>query len=152
MRPYQILRDIRHCLLGVFCYSSAITIAGGRLKVAKLDLSPGNPPQLVQLDALPQVVLQLLHRMLSHKACTSCPVRHQALCPPGHLPHWNPCLAGDCLMSQSLIPPLAILLSSFSCIPSSDGPPAPAQDVLAWKSFLAQAHLDGHLVQDKARD
>jgi len=75
MRAYQILRDIRHCLLGSFCHSGAIAIAipiaGGCLKIAKLDLSPGNPPQLVQLNALPQVVLQLLHKMLSHKACMS---------------------------------------------------------------------------------
>lgn len=63
MEPYQILRDIRHCLLGGFCHSGAITIAGGCLKVTKLDLAPRNPPQLVQLDALPQIVLQLLHRM-----------------------------------------------------------------------------------------
>ena len=58
---HQVLWYVWNRLLWSLGNSGAIAIVGGRLKVAQLDLASGNTPQLVQLNALPQVVPELLY-------------------------------------------------------------------------------------------
>ena len=59
-QPYQVLGNVDRRRVWGLCKRRAVAGAGRGLEVAQLDLAPGHPPQLVQLDALPQVVLQLL--------------------------------------------------------------------------------------------
>jgi hypothetical protein len=65
---HQVLWYVWNGLLWSLGNSGAIAIVGGRLKVAQLDFASGNTPQLVQLNALPQIVPELLYSAATLKS------------------------------------------------------------------------------------